>query len=234
MWLYNCEEYTEAQKGIEGFVYLITNTTNNRKYIGKKSFWSRRKTHKTGRRKTKESDWKTYYGSCDELKEDVKLLGKDKFVREILYLCPHKKSMSYYETYEQFNRDVLMTDEYYNTNIEGRFFVTERAGIYEVVLRNKKFCDKRSESMRENNPMSRPEVREYFSKLNSGEGNPRYGQKNTPEHQEKIRQATMKPITDGVNTWESGAAYRKEKGIGTTQFYTLMRKGNIWKLDSQK
>ena len=230
MWLYNCEEFTEAQKGIEGFVYLITNTTNNRKYIGKKSFWSRRKTHKTGRRKTKESDWKTYYGSCDELKEDVKRLGGDKFIREILYLCPHKKSMSYYETYEQFKRDVLMTDEYYNTNIEGRFFVTERAGIYEVVIQNQELRDMRSEKLKKDNPSWRPEVKQKLSEMFSGEGNPRYGQKNTPEHTEKIRQATMKPITDGMRTWESGSAYRKEHGIGTSQYYTLLRKGHIWKL----
>ena len=227
MWLYNGEEYTGPQKGIEGFVYLITNITNNRKYVGKKSFWSRRKQKKTGRRKTMESDWRKYYGSCDELNEDVKLLGGDKFVREILYLCPHKKSMSYYETYEQFNRDVLMTDDYYNTNIEGRFFVSERAGIYEVVLRNEKFCDSRSESMKKDNPMWRPEVREKFSEMFSGEGNPRYGQKNTPEHQEKIRQSVMRPITDGVKTWESGAAFRKEQGIGTTRFYTMLRNGHI-------
>ena len=227
MWLYNSEEYTQSQKGIEGFVYLITNTTNDRKYVGKKSFWSRRKQKKTGRRKTMESDWKTYYGSCDELKEDVKLLGPDKFVREILYLCPHKKSMSYYETYEQFKRDVLMTDDYYNTNIEGRFFVSERAGIYEVVLRNEKFCDRRSESMKKDNPSWRPEVKQKLSEMFSGEGNPRYGMKNSPEQTEAIRQSVMRPITDGVKTWESGAAFRKEHGIGTTRFYTMIRNGHI-------
>lgn len=135
-WKYNDDDFTEAPKGIEGFVYLITNLTNNRKYIGKKSFWTRRKDNKTGRRKTKESDWKKYFGSCDELNEDVKLLGEDKFLRQILYLCPHKKSMSYYETMEQFKRDVLMTDDYYNTNIEGKFFVSERSRIYESVIKN--------------------------------------------------------------------------------------------------
>ena len=69
------------------------------------------------------------------LKEDVKELGKDKFLREILYLCPHKKSMSYYETYEQFIRNVLLSEEYYNTNIEGKFFSSEVDRIYELVLK---------------------------------------------------------------------------------------------------
>jgi hypothetical protein len=101
--------------------------------VGKKSFWTRQKDRKTGRRKKKESDWKKYFGSCDELIEDVKNLGEDKFLREILYLCPHKKSMSFYETMEQFKRDVLLREDYYNTNIEGKFFASERERIYEQV-----------------------------------------------------------------------------------------------------
>jgi hypothetical protein len=47
--------------------------------------------------------------------------------------------MSYYETMEQFKREVLMTDDYYNTNIEGKFFVSERTNIYEIVLKNNKY-----------------------------------------------------------------------------------------------
>ena len=115
---------------MEGFVYLITNLTNDKKYIGKKNFWERRKDPKTGRRKTKEGSWRSYFGSCDELKEDVKLLGEDNFRREILYLCPHKKSMSYYETLEQFKRDVLLREDYYNTNISSNFYSSEAERIY--------------------------------------------------------------------------------------------------------
>ena len=134
-WKYNSVDFTDVPKGMEGFVYLITNLVNDKKYIGKKHFWTRQKDRKTGRRKTKESDWIDYWGSCDLLKEDVKELGKDKFLREILYLCPHKKSMSYYETYEQFIRNVLLSEEYYNTNIEGKFFSSEVNRIYELVLK---------------------------------------------------------------------------------------------------
>ena len=132
-WKYNNQEFTEVPKGMEGFVYLITNLTNNKKYIGKKHFWTRQKDRKTGRRKTKESDWQKYFGSCDELIEDVKNLGEDKFLREILYLCPHKKSMSFYETMEQFKRDVIFKEEYYNTNVEGKFFSSEVDRIYNLV-----------------------------------------------------------------------------------------------------
>jgi hypothetical protein len=135
-WKYNEEDFIEVTKEMEGFVYLITNLTNDKKYIGKKHFWTRQKDRKTGRRKTKESDWQKYFGSCDELKEDIKNLGEDKFRREILYLCPHKKSMSFYETMEQFKRDVIFKEDYYNTNIEGKFFSSERENIYEIVKKS--------------------------------------------------------------------------------------------------
>lgn len=118
---------------MEGFVYLIKNNVNNKKYIGKKTFWERRKDRKTNRRKKKESNWQNYYGSCDELISDVEILGKEKFNREILYLCPHKKSMSYFETLEQFKRDVIMREDYYNTNVEGKFFSSEKDNIYNIV-----------------------------------------------------------------------------------------------------
>lgn len=134
-WKYNKKSFDETPKDMEGFVYLITNLVNQKKYIGKKSFWTRQKDRKTGRRKKKESDWRNYFGSCDELKEDVKVLGSERFLREILYLCPHKKSMSYYETYEQFNRNVLLDESYYNTNIEGKFFDSEVNNIYNSVLK---------------------------------------------------------------------------------------------------
>jgi hypothetical protein len=138
-WKYNGEIFTEVPKGMEGFVYIITNLTNNKKYIGKKHFWTRQKDRKTGRRKTLESDWKNYFGSCDELNKDVKILGKEHFLREILYLCPHKKSMSYYETYEQFNRNVLLSEDYYNTNIGGTFYMSESDRIYGAVLKSSEY-----------------------------------------------------------------------------------------------
>ena len=138
-WKYNGEDFIEIKNKMEGFVYIITNLTNHKKYIGKKHFWTRQKDRKTGRRKTQESDWMNYFGSCDELKEDVKLLGPDNFLREILYLCPHKKSMSYYETYEQFHRNVLFTNDYYNTNIGGTFYMSESERIYGLVLKSSEY-----------------------------------------------------------------------------------------------
>lgn len=230
-WSYNGKEFNETPKNMEGFVYLITNLQTERKYVGKKHFWSRRKDKKTGRKKM-ESDWRNYYGSCDELKEDIKLLGKDNFLREILYICPHKKSMSYYETYEQFIRNVLMTDEYYNTNIEGRFFVSERSGIYEVVLKNNKFKEiTRQRMIGDDNPAKRPEVRKKLSEMFSGEGNPMYGSKLTDEHKEKLFSSKSHKITDGNKVWRSINEWMKDNKLGFQRYKKEIEDKNIWIID---
>jgi len=138
--------------------------------------------------------------------------------------------MSYYETMEQFKRDVLMTDDYYNTNIEGRFFVSERAVIYEVVMRSDKFCDMRSEKMKDKsyNPMYKPEVREKFSKMYSGEGNPRYGTKLTEGHKKALTTSKNVRVSDGENTWESVVSYLKEKKIGYQKYKKQLKEGLIF------
>ena len=124
-WTYQNKDVEELPEDCEAFVYLITNTTNNRKYIGKKL--AKRKVtrpplkgKKNKRRSTKESDWRTYWGSSEHLKNDVNELGEDKFIREILYYCPSKGSAGYLEAREQFLRNVLASDEYYNGIINVR------------------------------------------------------------------------------------------------------------------
>ncbi len=124
-WTYKGKEITEIPDEYEGFVYLITNLTNNQKYIGKKlaKFKTTKpplKGKKNKRRGYKESDWKTYWGSSDRLNADVASLGEDKFTREILYLCKGRGEMSYIEAREQFDRRVLETDDYYNGIINVR------------------------------------------------------------------------------------------------------------------
>src|SRR6056300_1555105 len=124
-WTYKGKEISEIPDEYEGFVYLITNLTNNQKYIGKKlaKFKTTKpplKGRKNKRRGYKESDWKTYWGSSDRLNADVASLGEDKFTREILYLCKGRGEMSYIEAREQFDRRVLETDDYYNGIINVR------------------------------------------------------------------------------------------------------------------
>lgn len=124
-WYYKNEIVEELPEGSIGFVYLITNLTNDRKYIGKKLAQFKRtkpplKGRKNKRRTTVESDWRTYYGSSDELNADVEKLGTENFKREILFYCYSKSELSYIEAREQFTHKVLESDEYYNGHIRVR------------------------------------------------------------------------------------------------------------------
>jgi hypothetical protein len=117
-WYYNNEVFTEEMIGDNyGFVYLITNISNNKKYIGKKFFYSMRSKTVKGKKKRSKvfSDWKSYYGSNQILKDEVSEKGKETFKREIIHLCLSKGECNYMEAREQFIKDVLRKpDEYYN------------------------------------------------------------------------------------------------------------------------
>ena len=124
-WTYQGKIVEELPKDCEAFVYLITNLINHKKYVGKKlaKFKTTKKPlkgKKNKRRGTKESDWKTYWGSSAQLIDDVEKLGEHRFTREILYYCPNRGTASYLEAQEQFERKVLETDDYYNGIINVR------------------------------------------------------------------------------------------------------------------
>jgi len=127
-WKYNGEIFDTDNIGeYFGFVYCISNKTTGRKYIGRKYFWSFRTPPGKKRRVKQESDWKKYYGSCPELKEDIKKHGKEIFGREILSLHRAKGDCNYEETKQLFLNNVLSeslddgTPAYYNSNILGRY-----------------------------------------------------------------------------------------------------------------
>ena len=124
-WIYKTKQIDSLPEDCEAFVYLITNKNNGKMYVGKKlaKFKTTKpplKGKKNKRRGTKESDWKTYWGSSDHLKEDVETLGEENFIREILHFCPSRGIASYIEAREQFERKVLLTDNYYNGIINVR------------------------------------------------------------------------------------------------------------------
>ena len=127
-WRYNERVFDSDDIGeYFGFVYCITNKSNQRQYIGRKYFWSFRKPPGKKRKVKQESDWKKYYGSCPELKEDVKKYGKETFSRVILSLHTSKGLCNYEETKQLFLNNVLSESldngmpAYYNSNILGRY-----------------------------------------------------------------------------------------------------------------
>ena len=128
MWLYEDKIFNPAEYSYEnlaGFVYLITDLNNNKKYVGKKNFWKIYKLRplkgKVNKRHSKrDSDWQTYYGSNEKVKLLVEQEGENRFKREIIKLCKTKGEMTYYEMKEQIDREVLFKEDYYNEFIGGK------------------------------------------------------------------------------------------------------------------
>ena len=124
-WLFENNVFDPEESFLEdyqGFVYIITELTTDKKYIGKKFFWKPKTLPVTKKRKRKVktraiSDWKKYYGSSQEVKTLVEEKGAESFKREILKLCRTKGECSYYEAKLQFEYDVLLRDDFYNAFI---------------------------------------------------------------------------------------------------------------------
>ena len=130
-WFYQKQIVLTLPEDCVGFVYIITNRADNRRYIGKKlaKFAKTRykmhlqKNGKKIRRKIRshiDSDWQTYWGSSKELSADVARLGTAMFHREIIHLCTSKSLCSYLEAKEQFQRGVLESPAWYNGHIQVR------------------------------------------------------------------------------------------------------------------
>lgn len=140
MWFYKGQVITDISQFPEnayGFIYKIRKVDGGKFYIGRKNLISERTKALTkkelsehtgkGKKPTKkkvvsESDWKTYYGSNATLKADVKELGKEAFVREIMHICTHKKQMTYQELRHQLINGCLESTNCYVDNILGKFW----------------------------------------------------------------------------------------------------------------
>lgn len=151
MWFYEEKEFTPTQEELAewvGFIYIITDKSNNKKYLGKKIFWSKRtlpplkgKTRK--RKKVVESDWMSYYGSSELVKELLKEHGASNFHREILHFCKARGEMGYMEMFEQVTRHVLLDDTYYNGIVQARIHhnhvkKVDKDKLTEIMIKNTK------------------------------------------------------------------------------------------------
>lgn len=117
--------YQAVPEDAFGFIYEIVNTINGKKYIGKKQMKRKiRRLPLKGKKRKRvdyvDSDWRTYTGSSDALNIDIAANGKDKFVFKILKFCNSKFELSYFEAKMQFEKDVLLSEDYYNGIINCR------------------------------------------------------------------------------------------------------------------
>lgn len=85
-------------------IYKITNTINNKIYIGK---------HKTHNKDDK------YFGSGTHLKSSIKKYGEDYFTKEILFECSSEEEMNQREA-ELVNREFVDRKDTYNIKLGGQ------------------------------------------------------------------------------------------------------------------
>ena len=141
MWLYNntpIQSIEDIPEYTFGFIYITTHIPTGIRYLGKKSLYHTtnkklgkkelaeqpvtRGRVKTTKQVTKESDWKTYYGSEEFIKQSIKNQQHNEFTREIIHFVTNKKLLTYFETKYQFIYGVLESSDWLNTNINGKFF----------------------------------------------------------------------------------------------------------------
>ena len=129
-WLYAGKPLLEAPENYFGFVYIITNKTSGKKYIGRKYFGTTRRVKVAGKKRRKivrkDSNWKEYTGSSKNLNSDILKLGKENFKFQILIMGETKGQVNYLEENIHHRFHVSFNDEYYNDCIGPRRFATVR------------------------------------------------------------------------------------------------------------
>lgn len=137
-------EIADMPEDTFGFIYRVIHKPTQKKYIGKKVLYfernvalgkkelevlkEERKAAGIGgrvpakKKVIKESDWKTYYGSQDEIKKLVKSSKPEDWTREILEFVTTKKLLTYYEIKYILVHDALEDNDYLNDNVLGKFY----------------------------------------------------------------------------------------------------------------
>lgn len=152
-------------------IYMTTNLITGKKYIGKH---------------TCEDLDDGYYGSNEELIEDIKVLGKDNFKREILEFASTEKEARARESYHLRKNIVVESKEFYNETYAAsggnpfKNWTKERYDQYISLQRKVQTGKKRSQK-----------TRDRIRKNNVGFK----GRNHTDETREKIRQAAIKQNT---------------------------------------
>lgn len=118
-WLYEGQEFVPPDD-CYGFIYLIENKLNGKKYIGRKYLTKAGYKQVKGKRKKirKESDWLDYYGSSPQLLRDVEELGRDNFTRSVIRVCKSRGECNYWEAKLIFHYDAVLDPNYYNTWVQ--------------------------------------------------------------------------------------------------------------------
>ncbi len=128
-WIYQGKEIlTEEDIPFEkpmGFIYLITQKSTGKRYIGRKLLTKAKKKSFDGKKKKirVQSDWQKYWSSSPQIKEWIKEAGgTSDFTREILAFVSSKGSLAYLEEKALYELGVLESDNWINNNIRSKIY----------------------------------------------------------------------------------------------------------------
>jgi len=108
-----------------GFIYLITQKSTGKRYIGRKLLTKASKKTVNGKKKKTrvQSDWQKYWSSSPQIKEWIKEAGgTDDFIREILCFVSSKGMLAYAEEFFLYSMGVLESDNWLNNNIRSKIY----------------------------------------------------------------------------------------------------------------
>lgn len=108
-----------------GFLYCIQNLETNQFYIGRKQFW--REGKKRSKTYGKPMPWENYMSSSKHVKDDIKLLGVDKFKFDIVDLYKTRGGLNYVEAWMQMVLECMT--ERLDDGITPRFYNRQVAAI---------------------------------------------------------------------------------------------------------
>jgi len=113
-----------------GFVYIVTNTKENKAYVGMKHFWSKLTVDGKKYKKTIESNWSVYKTSNTFLKSDIKA-NPDDYIFNILFVCNDEPTLKYMEAKTILALGAMESIWYYNENVQ----ITLRNKIKDIETR---------------------------------------------------------------------------------------------------
>lgn len=170
-----------------GYIYLTTNLTNNRKYIGQRK-WNDITT----------IDEDQYLGSGLILKQAIKNLGRDFFIKEIICICETKEELDEKEKFYISKYNAVNDNTFYNIHEGGTGGFT-RAGYSEEEFREsmrkthlksigRKLSPEHIEKIRQSSTGRKksPEEIEKMRERMTGKNNPMYGRKMSEENKRKL------------------------------------------------
>lgn len=119
------EDIPEEYINSIGFIYIITQISTGKKYIGKKLLTKAATKQVKGKKRKirKESDWIDYWSSSPQIKQWIEDAGgTEDFTKEILAFISKKGMMLYAEELALYLVGALESDNWINQNIRSKIY----------------------------------------------------------------------------------------------------------------